>query len=55
MVVKHIGYGVLRGANGECFICDCDGFGNIESMETGVLYRATKRDEHQNIVEIEEL
>ena len=55
MKVKYIHCGMLLSESGELFVCDCDGFGNIMSTETGVLYKASKYDEQHNIAEIEML
>lgn len=53
--VKEVGYGYLLGANGEKFICDCDGYGNVISKNIGNLYKISLRDENGNVVEIESL
>lgn len=53
--IKEMRYGYLLGENGEKFICDFDGEGNIISEDMGDLYKISRRDENDNIVEIENL
>lgn len=55
MKVEFKGYGILKGENGELFLCDADGYGNVMNLETGELYKITCRDDNDNPIEIKEL
>lgn len=52
MKVKLIGYGILVNENNERF--SDDGYGNIMSLDNGNLYKVLKRNEKDEVIEIEE-
>lgn len=55
MKVRYSNLGILKNENGELFLCDATGYGDVMSLETGALYVITCRDENGCPIEIEEL
>lgn len=55
MKVNLIGWGYLKGENGDILYCDFDGYGNVLNESTGEIYEITKRDKNDNPIEIKPL
>lgn len=53
--IKEMRYGLLIGEDNKRYICGCDEEGNIMSEDDGDLYKISRRDENENIIEIENL
>lgn len=53
--IKEMKYGLLIGEDNRRYICDFDGEGNIMSEDDGDLYKISRRDENENIIEIKNL
>ena len=50
--VRFVGYGILVDEENFQYACDVDGRGNVESLETGELFRISKRDANDYPVEL---
>lgn len=50
--VRLAGHGTLRDADNNEYVCDADGYGNVQSSTTRELYYISRRDEHEYPVEI---
>lgn len=55
MKVRYESLGILKNENGELFLCDATGYGDVMSLETGALYVITHRNESGYPIEIKEL
>ena len=53
--VKHIGWGILVDDNGQRYVCDADGLGNVESCSTGKMFAISNRDECDNPISLKEI
>ena len=51
--VKEVGWGICKDGNGNCYVGIKDEI--CQNMETGEIYRISKKNENDEVVEIEQV